>query len=196
MTQEESLNRASEILMAHGLGYGLISVLLLMVTNPERSRAWRGQVWAPRPLLRRAWDACREQEALQDSGSSGSLHDHSVNLEGWGEAVGPSGATALEGWVRCCSSRASPGVSLTVRLEPSSMQVSFGLTNLPGHSLGRRLLGLRFRQGQGGCPNPFLSKGAAGKPQVSGLSLGVCSVSEMQWLELYFSLESHLPQDV
>lgn len=52
--------------------------------------------------------------------------------------------------------RASPRVSLTIKLEPRSMQATFVLTNLPTCSPGRWLSGLGFLGRV--CPNPFLSK--------------------------------------
>lgn len=66
-------------------------------------------------------------------------------------------------------------------------------TNHP--SPGRRLSALGL-WGGGAVPKPSSKQreGAVGKPQVPGLSLGVCSMGKMQWLELCLSLGTHLPR--
>lgn len=64
--------------------------------------------------------------------------------------------------------------------------------HLHTHSLGRCILARGFLEG---LPKPIFNKEAMDKPRVSGLSPGGYSVSAVPFLELYFSLESHLLPD-
>lgn len=133
---------------------------------------------------------------MQDSGSSGPLCDHGVSPEQRGRGCRTQQSDSSGDVREMLLLRISLAIKLRVQVNAGNLCGNKPPYPLPGKVAFRAGISAAGGGG-GGCPSPFLSKEKriVGKRRVSGLSLGVCSVSEMQWLELYFSLESYLPQD-